>query len=265
MATWMTRTDLRAPGSEVSRTDTVVIGEDIARTVLLPEVPLAESPSTVTVTGGGVATWTEVTDQPTAAGQYRVRYHGRLMGAVDFHAADAGRTVTIAYKGRGTNLFARDLNRLQTEKLDRDGQMPLTGPLQLALGTAAAPGLGFTGDPTSGFFRPAANEIAVAIGGVERLRVTATALRSAGALVIAGTEVLSAQRVLANVTADAAILTAGTLDVARLPSTLAFRNAANQFTVSQGIGAAAHSNVRLRVVGPTGLPSTVATPIAGDL
>jgi hypothetical protein len=43
-------------------------------------------------------------------------------------------------------------------------------------GTASAPGIAFASDPDTGFFRPAANTLAAATGGVERWRLSATGL-----------------------------------------------------------------------------------------
>lgn len=57
------------------------------------------------------------------------------------------------------------------------GQLPisggtLTGPLAIAVGSAAAPGLAVAGDANTGLFAPAADVLAVATAGVERLRVS---------------------------------------------------------------------------------------------
>ena len=48
----------------------------------------------------------------------------------------------------------------------------LTGPLEIAVGSAAAPGLAVAGDSNTGLWAPAADTLAVSTGGVERLRVT---------------------------------------------------------------------------------------------
>lgn len=55
-------------------------------------------------------------------------------------------------------------------------------PVQAAAGSAAAPGIGVAGDPDTGLFAPAADTLAVATGGAERLRVDA-----AGALLVGQT------------------------------------------------------------------------------
>ena len=56
------------------------------------------------------------------------------------------------------------------------GQMPisggtLTGPLEIAVGSAAAPGLAVAGDSNTGLWAPAADTLAVSTAGVERLRL----------------------------------------------------------------------------------------------
>jgi hypothetical protein len=120
MATWTTKTNQRASGAELTITgEAHVIGEDTANYVFLTEVPLLVSPTSTVSVLQGVTTYTEVGGAP-AASQYQVIYAGRLMGAILFNAADNGKSVTIGYKGRGSNVFARDINNLQTLKLDTD-------------------------------------------------------------------------------------------------------------------------------------------------
>ena len=48
----------------------------------------------------------------------------------------------------------------------------LTGPLAIAVGSAAAPGLAVAGDSNTGLWAPAADTLAISTGGVEALRVT---------------------------------------------------------------------------------------------
>lgn len=122
MTTWATKVDQRLVGQElVISNEAHTIGEDIANVVLLNEVPL--STASVTVTG-----YTVVTGVP-AAGQCRVTYTGRMAGMIEFNAANNGAAVQVSYTGRGSNLFARDINRMQAEKVDRDGAVPMTGDL----------------------------------------------------------------------------------------------------------------------------------------
>jgi hypothetical protein len=56
---------------------------------------------------------------------------------------------------------------------DAAGSVAVPGPVAGVDGTAAAPALGFSADPDTGMFRPAANSVALATGGAERLRVNA--------------------------------------------------------------------------------------------
>ena len=65
----------------------------------------------------------------------------------------------------------------------------LTGPLAIAVGSAAAPGLAVAGDANTGLWAPAADTLAVATAGVEIIRVGAN-----GNVGIAGTfEVITTQ------------------------------------------------------------------------
>jgi hypothetical protein len=57
---------------------------------------------------------------------------------------------------------------------DAGGRHLLSGPLGAGDGGAAAPAIGFAADPGCGLFRPGANMIAIATGGTERLRLSAS-------------------------------------------------------------------------------------------
>lgn len=54
-----------------------------------------------------------------------------------------------------------------TGSLPRDGQASMTGQLKAASGTATAPGLSFSADTNSGFYRVSGDVVGVAVGGVE--------------------------------------------------------------------------------------------------
>ena len=76
-------------------------------TIRLAEVPLKESPSTVSLTIAGIA-GVEVAAEP-AAGEFRCDYTTGAdqddnwnTGLIQFNAADAGKTVVAAYSGIGT-------------------------------------------------------------------------------------------------------------------------------------------------------------------
>lgn len=55
-----------------------------------------------------------------------------------------------------------------------DGRHLLGGPLGAGDGSAAVPAISFAADPDCGLFRPGANMIAIATGGTERLRLSAS-------------------------------------------------------------------------------------------
>lgn len=56
----------------------------------------------------------------------------------------------------------------------------LTGVLAAVLGTAALPGIAFSGDTDTGIYSPGANQIAMTAGGVEALRATVDGVTVAG-------------------------------------------------------------------------------------
>lgn len=87
--------------------ETHIIPTNSPFTIRLCEVPLKESPSTVSLTIGGVA-GVEVAAEP-AAGEFRCDYTTGAdqddnwnTGLIQFNAADAGKTVVVAYNGMGT-------------------------------------------------------------------------------------------------------------------------------------------------------------------
>jgi hypothetical protein len=59
-----------------------------------------------------------------------------------------------------------------TNSVAADGQTSMTGPLKSANGTVAAPSISFASDPDSGFYRKAANSIAISLEGVDRVVFT---------------------------------------------------------------------------------------------
>lgn len=87
--------------------ETHVIPTNSPFTIRLNEVPLKESPSTVSLTIGGVA-GVEVAADP-AAGEFRCDYTTGAdqddnwnTGLIQFNAADAGKKVVVNYSGMGT-------------------------------------------------------------------------------------------------------------------------------------------------------------------
>jgi len=79
---------------------------------------------------------------------------------------------TRAAKGSALTHAEVDANftNLNSGKAEISGQT-FTGPVVLPAGTAAAPGIAFTGDPNSGIYSSGADQISFATNGTERLRV----------------------------------------------------------------------------------------------
>jgi hypothetical protein len=67
------------------------------------------------------------------------------------------------------------------------------GTVDVSAGTAALPTLGTTGDPNTGVFFPAADTVAVATNGVERVRVSDTGNVGIGTTSPASSAILDAQ------------------------------------------------------------------------
>lgn len=72
-----------------------------------------------------------------------------------------------------------DIGTELTNSLPRDGQAGMTGQLKAADGSAAAPGVSFTGDTNTGLRRPGTDAVAVVTGGVDRLTVDTSAVTAA--------------------------------------------------------------------------------------
>jgi len=90
-------------------------------------------------------------------------------------------TITVAW-GNGT---ASDLGAEITNSLDRNGRGGMLAPLGLVDGTVGAPGVMFTSDPTTGFFRPGVGVLAMTVAGVEVCRVTSGAFTFTAAYTLA--------------------------------------------------------------------------------
>lgn len=65
------------------------------------------------------------------------------------------------------NTTDADIGSEITNSLDRSGRGGMLAPFKIFDGSAPAPGLSFTLEPNTGFFRKSANVIALAVGGVE--------------------------------------------------------------------------------------------------
>lgn len=75
----------------------------------------------------------------------------------------SGTTITSANE----NSFRSDVATELTNSLDRSGRGSMSGALQCSSGTAAAPGLTFSGDTDTGLYRIGANNIAIATAGAK--------------------------------------------------------------------------------------------------
>ena len=91
--------------------ETHIIPSNSPYTIRLKEVPVKDSPSTVSLTIAGVSA-VEVAAEP-AAGQFRCDYTTSAdsddnwnTGLIQFNAADAGKTVVAAYNGMGSLVSA---------------------------------------------------------------------------------------------------------------------------------------------------------------
>ncbi|HEV2484222.1 MAG TPA: hypothetical protein VGT08_01715 [Terracidiphilus sp.] len=68
-----------------------------------------------------------------------------------------------------------DIASALTQSLSADGQTPLTGALKFNSGTAAAPGITFASDSTTGIYLPSASNLGLAAGGTSIVTSSASA------------------------------------------------------------------------------------------
>jgi hypothetical protein len=74
------------------------------------------------------------------------------------------------------NTTLSDVAAALTDSLSRSGSGKMLAPLGSVSGTVALPGLAFLDELNSGFYRAGANDIRLSVAGVDRIRVTPTAL-----------------------------------------------------------------------------------------
>ncbi|QAX31319.1 hypothetical protein [Leisingera sp. NJS204] len=84
---------------------------------------------------------------------------------------DAGVKILAERMDQEMDGFATALNDLV------QGNVAHKGPIKTPFGTAAAPAYAFDGDPDTGFYRNAANEIGVSVGGSRKLRLAGDAFQ----------------------------------------------------------------------------------------
>ena len=82
----------------------------------------------------------------------------------------SGTTISSAEMNANFTDFASEV----TNSLPRDGQAAMTGQLKITAGTAAAPAAVFSTDTDTGFYRVAANELGVAVGGAHAGKFTSS-------------------------------------------------------------------------------------------
>src|SRR5574341_1357130 len=73
------------------------------------------------------------------------------------------------------NTTLDDLKTEMTDSLDRSGKGGMLAALALVDGTAALPALAFNSESTTGAYRPAANELGLAVAGAQQLRLRTAA------------------------------------------------------------------------------------------
>jgi len=89
------------------------------------------------------------------------------------------------------NSTMSDIATELTNSLDRSGRGAMTAPLQLSSGSAALPGLTFSGDTDSGFYRVGANDVAITAGATKAQEWTSTGTTVPGTLGVTGATTLS--------------------------------------------------------------------------
>jgi hypothetical protein len=72
------------------------------------------------------------------------------------------------------NALADDIEAALTDSLSRSGKGGMTAAMTFDAGSNAAPGITFTGDLDTGIYHPAANEVAVTVGGTQVAKFTAS-------------------------------------------------------------------------------------------
>lgn len=84
-----------------------------------------------------------------------------------------------------------DIGTEITNSVAADGQTTMTGPLKAANGTFSAPSISFASDPDSGWYRKAANTLALTLEGADRIVFgTATAVFSCAAVFAGAVQVV---------------------------------------------------------------------------
>lgn len=176
-----------------------------------------------------------------------------------FQTAGVGATIVVP-QGQNAVLFCDGTNII-------NNSTTVSGitSLQLDPGSAASPSLSYVGDPTTGLYQPSSSTLSVTTAGVERLRVTNTALQLFGGLTVAGAFSITGALGLSNGTAALPALSF-TSD----PDTGLYRVGADNLGFSAGgtlrfdVSATAVTST-LPVVHPLGAVGAPSITFAGDL
>jgi hypothetical protein len=93
-----------------------------------------------------------------------------------------GTTITSTWANNTLN----DIKTEITNSLDRQGRGGMSAPLQLASGTASAPGLTFSAEPTSGLYRAGAGDLRASVLTIPVLKLQTTLVSSLVPLTVTG-------------------------------------------------------------------------------
>jgi hypothetical protein len=164
------------------------------------------------------------------------------------HSLPAGNPVSsgTAISSTVHNATTADLSAEITDSLSRTGKGGMTAPLKGVDGSAAAPAVSFTSEPSTGLYRAGANNPAISVAGTKRLECTSAGVAVTGTLAVSGA------------TALAALATTGDVAVAT-----------NKFTVAAASGNTAVAGT-LGVTGVATFSAGLSThasippPVSGD-
>lgn len=84
------------------------------------------------------------------------------------------------------NATMTDFSTEITDSLSRSGKGGMSAPLVVVAGSVTAPSIAPTGDPNTGIYAPAADELAIATGGTQRLKASSAGVNVTGAMAATG-------------------------------------------------------------------------------
>lgn len=95
----------------------------------------------------------------------------------------AGDTIEASW----ANTTLADLKTEMTDSLSRSGKGGMSAPLKAVAGTVSAPGIAFSSETNSGFYRAGAGDVRFSLAGSEFYRITSAGFRIADKDIIMGT------------------------------------------------------------------------------